>query len=159
MAAKARARRSALDLARAEVPEGDYDVPLGTVAVRRDGPDVTILANMLMLHRALAAAEQLAEEGIEAEVIDVRCLVPLDIGHDRAIGREDRPAADRRGRQSHRRLGRGNRGPHAESHYLLKGPIRRVAAPDTPLPCAASLERAYVPSVERIVAAVRELVG
>jgi len=59
-----------------EVPAGDYEVPLGTVAVRRPGSHLTILANMLMTHRALAAAEQLAAEGIEAEVIDVRSLVP-----------------------------------------------------------------------------------
>src|SRR5262249_38787820 len=53
-----------------EVPEGDYEVKLGTVAIRREGTNLTILANMLMLHRALAAAEELAREGINAEVID-----------------------------------------------------------------------------------------
>src|SRR5207248_10592594 len=62
-----------------EVPAGDYEVPLGTVAVRRSGSHLTILANMLMTHRALAAAEHLAAVGIEAEVIDVRSLVPLDL--------------------------------------------------------------------------------
>src|SRR6476646_3930491 len=55
-----------------EVPDGDYEVALGTVAVRREGTDLTILANMLMLHRAMAAAEQLAQQGISAEVIDMR---------------------------------------------------------------------------------------
>src|SRR4051812_8493654 len=62
-----------------DVPEGDFEVPLGTVSVRRQGSDLTILANMLMVHRALAAAERLAEEGIEVEVIDVRCLAPFDM--------------------------------------------------------------------------------
>ena len=76
----------------AESPEGDYEVPLGTVAVRRDGRDLTILANMLMVHRALAAADRLAEEGIDAEVIDVRCLVPLDMASIERFGREDGPA-------------------------------------------------------------------
>src|ERR1700730_14228651 len=61
------------------VPAGDYEVALGTVAVRRQGGDLTVLANMLMVHRALAAAERLGERGIDAEVIDVRSLVPLDI--------------------------------------------------------------------------------
>src|SRR5262249_10598988 len=62
-----------------EVPLDDYEVEIGTVAVRRAGTDLTILANMLMLHRALAAAEILAGDGISAEVIDMRCLVPLDL--------------------------------------------------------------------------------
>jgi pyruvate dehydrogenase E1 component beta subunit len=73
-----------------EVPEGDYEVPLGTVAVRREGHDITILANMLMVHRALSAAEQLTQIGIDTEVIDVRCLVPLDIGSiERSVKRLD----------------------------------------------------------------------
>ena len=59
-----------------EVPEDDYQVELGTVAVRRQGKDLTILANMLMLHRALVAAEELAKEGIDAEVIDMRASCP-----------------------------------------------------------------------------------
>ena len=63
-----------------EVPEQYYEIPLGSVAVRRSGTDVTILANMLMVHRALRAAAELEREGISAEVIDVRCLVPLDTG-------------------------------------------------------------------------------
>ena len=67
-------------------------MPLGTVAVRRAGSDLTILANMLMVHRALAAAEQLAREGIEAEVIDVRCLVPLDMETIAGLGGRRRAA-------------------------------------------------------------------
>jgi pyruvate dehydrogenase E1 component beta subunit len=62
-----------------EVPEEAYEVPLGSVAVKRQGTDITILANMLMVYRALEAAEALAQDGISAEVIDVRCLVPLDM--------------------------------------------------------------------------------
>src|SRR6267142_1100916 len=56
-----------------------FEVPLGTVSTRRVGHDVTILANMLMFHRALEAASELETEGISAEVIDMRCLVPLDL--------------------------------------------------------------------------------
>ena len=70
------------------------------------GTDLTILANMLMVHRALAAAERLAESGIDAEVIDVRCLVPLDMAAIEASVRKTGRAADRRGGPSNRRMGR-----------------------------------------------------
>jgi pyruvate dehydrogenase E1 component beta subunit len=63
----------------ASVPDEDYEVPLGTVAVKREGTDLTLLANMLMLHRSMEAAEELAGRGIQAEVIDLRCLVPLEM--------------------------------------------------------------------------------
>ena len=82
---------------------------LGTVAVRRAGRDLTILANMLMVHRALAAAERLAELGIDAEVIDVRCLVPLDMATIERSVAKNRSGAYRRGGPSHRRLGRRGR--------------------------------------------------
>ncbi|MBC7325641.1 MAG: alpha-ketoacid dehydrogenase subunit beta, partial [Moorella sp. (in: Bacteria)] len=62
-----------------EVPEEEYLVPLGQAAIRREGRDVTILAYSLMVHKALAAAQELAAEGIEAEVVDLRTLVPLDV--------------------------------------------------------------------------------
>jgi 2-oxoisovalerate dehydrogenase E1 component len=143
-----------------EVPPGDYEVPLGTVAVRREGNDLTILANMLMLHRALAAAEELAKEGISAEVIDVRSLAPLDLEallrSARKTGRvliaEEDNLTGGWGAEIAARVG-------AEAFYHLEAPIARVAAPDTPLPCAPALEREYVPGVARIVAAARGLVG
>jgi pyruvate dehydrogenase E1 component beta subunit len=143
-----------------DVPEGDYEVPLGPAALRRRGRHVTVLANMLMLHRALAAAETLALDGIEAEVIDMRSLAPLDMDTVTAslavTGRllvvEEDHLTGGWGAEILARV--------AESHFhLLKGPMRRVAAPDTPLPCAPTLERAYVPDVGRIVAAVRDLVA
>jgi len=141
-----------------EVPDGDYEVPLGTVVVRRPGSHLTILANMLMTHRALAAAEQLAAEGIEAEVIDVRNLVPLDLETIREsvarTGRvlivEEDNLSGGWGAEVAARLGE-------VSFDDLDAPITRVAAPDTPLPCAAALESVYVPSVERIADAARRL--
>jgi pyruvate dehydrogenase E1 component beta subunit len=153
-----RKEKTSLELTE-EVPAGDYEVSLGTVAVRRRGTDLTILANMLMLHRALQAAEQLASDGIDAEVIDMRCLVPLDLETLRQsvakTGRvlivEEDNLSGGWGAEVAARLGE-------TAFDDLDAPIQRLAAPDTPLPCAASLERAYVPSVERIVAAARRLV-
>jgi acetoin:2,6-dichlorophenolindophenol oxidoreductase subunit beta len=142
------------------VPQGEYTIPLGSVAVKRAGSDVTILANMLMVHRAIQAAEELAREGIEAEIIDVRCLVPLDIEtltasvsktHRVLIVEEDNHT--------------GGWGAEVAAQLTeiafdeLDAPILRVAAPDTPVPCAPSLEKLYVPDVPRIVQAARQLVN
>ncbi len=141
-----------------DVPEGDYTVPLGPAAVRRRGSDVTLLANMLMVHRAHSAAELLATSGIDVEVIDMRSLMPLDMETvavslaktGRLLVVEEDNLTCGWGAEVLARV--------AESHSnLLKRPMRRVASPDTPLPCAAPLERAYVPDVEKITAAVSSL--
>ena len=142
-----------------EVPDGDYEIPLGTVATVRRGADATVLANMLMVHRALAAAQELASGGIEIEVIDVRSLVPLDIDTiERSVRRSGRLVIVE---EDHLTGGWG-----AEVAALvgercfgdLRAPIRRVAGPDTPIPCAPSLERTFVPTIERIVETVRSSV-
>jgi acetoin:2,6-dichlorophenolindophenol oxidoreductase subunit beta len=143
-----------------EVPEGDFEVPLGTVAIRREGSDVTILANMLMVHRALNAAEELAVKGIDAEVIDIRCLVPLDESTiDESVRKTNRVLIVEEDNRT------GGWGAEVAARliesvfYYLDAPIMRLAAPDTPLPCAAALEREYLPSAPRIVAAVEQLVA
>lgn len=141
-----------------EVPEEDYVVPIGQGIIRREGMAVTIVAKLLMMYRALAAAETLAERGIDAEVIDPRTLVPLDkeliLASVRKTGRlviveEDNLT--------------GGWGAEVaaivadEAFMWLDAPVKRVAAPDVPPPFAPVLERAYVPNEERIVAAVRSL--
>ena len=85
-----------LTLEHGEVPEGEHVVPFGEAAVRRAGGDVTIVAIGAMVGTALAAAETLAGEGIEAEVIDPRTLAPLDLPAHPRVGREDRPPRARR---------------------------------------------------------------
>ncbi len=145
----------------ANVPEEDYEVPLGTVAVKREGSDLTILANMLMLHRAMEAAEELAHRGIQVEVIDLRSLVPLEmeplIASAQKTGRvmivEEDNLTGGWGAEVAARLSEA-------VFFHLDAPITRVAAPDTPAPAAPVLEREYVPSVERVVeAAVRMVAG
>jgi len=142
----------------APVPEGDYEVAIGTVEVKRAGADLTILANMLMTHRALAAAAELDESGVSAEVIDIRSLVPLDMEpifeSVRKTGRliivEEDNLTGGWGAELAARIAE-------EAFYYLDAPIRRIAAPDAPLPCAATLESNYVPSVKRIVDTARNL--
>jgi pyruvate dehydrogenase E1 component beta subunit len=153
----ARAERGALSPV-GEVPEEEYLVPIGQGIVRREGKDVTIVAKLLMLYRALAAAEKLAETGIEAEVIDPRTLVPLDkeliLASVRKTGRlviveEDNLTG----------------GWAAEIAAIvadaafdyLDAPIKRVSAPDVPPPFAPVLEREYVPDEGEIIKAVQAL--
>ena len=142
----------------ASVPPEDYEVPLGTVSVKRAGSDVTILANMLMVHRALEAAERLSDEGIQAEVIDVRCLVPLDI--DTLVASAGKTRRVLIVEEDNLTGGWGAEVSAVLYERLfdqLVAPIQRIAAPDTPLPCAASLEQEYVPSVNTIVDTTRSL--
>ena len=99
-----------LTLEHGDVPDGEHVVPFGEAAVRREGGDVTIVAIGWMVGQALAAAEQLAAEGVDAEVIDPRTLAPLDTGDDPRVGREDRPARARRPVDPARFGGGGDRG-------------------------------------------------
>jgi pyruvate dehydrogenase E1 component beta subunit len=141
-----------------EVPDEEYLVPIGKGIVRREGKDVTIVGKLLTMYRALSAADVLAKEGIEAEVIDPRTLVPLDrdliLDSVRKTGRLVVVEEDNR-------TG-GWAGELAamvaeEAFYWLDAPIKRVSAPDIPPPFAPALEQGYVPSVERVVDAVKSL--
>jgi pyruvate dehydrogenase E1 component beta subunit len=155
----ARSERGAVSSA-GEVPDEEYLVPIGKGIVRREGSDVTIVAKLLTLYRALAAAEELASDGISAEVIDPRTLVPLDkdliLSSVRKTGRLVIVEEDN--------LTGGWAAEIAaiasdEAFAWLDAPIKRVSAPDVPPPFAPKLEAHYVPSVERVVAAVRAVMG
>ncbi len=136
-----------------EVPDEDYTIPFGKGVIRRPGKDITIVANLLMLYRSLAAAETLAQQGIQVEVIDPRSLVPLDeeliLSSIQKTGRllvvEEDNLTNGWGAEVVARM--------ADRAFVwLDAPIKRVAAPDTPPPFAPVLERAYVPSADKIVA-------
>jgi len=141
-----------------KVPDEEYLVPIGKGIIRREGRDITIVGKLLTVYRALAAAEQLAQEGIEAEVIDPRTLAPLDkeliLESVRKTGRlviveEDNLtggwAADIAAIVAE------------EVFFWLDAPIKRVSAPDTPVPFAPVMEQFYVPSEERVIQAVKSL--
>jgi len=154
----ARAEPGAVD-ATSEIPDGDYVVPLDRAAVRREGQHVTILGWLLMAHFAQAAAVQLAAEGIEAEVIDVRSLSPIDY---ETIGASVRKT----GRVVIVEEGPKTGGVSAEiaaglmEHCAdaLMAPIVRVASADVPVPFTPILENAYRPDAARIAEAARRLV-
>jgi len=153
----ARAEPGATD-ATSEIPDHDYVVPLDQAAVRRQGSHVTILAWLLMAHHALAAARILANEGIEAEVVDVRSLAPLDYGTIGAsVAKTGRVIIVEEGPQT------GGVGAELAAGIMercwasLKAPVARVASPDIPVPFTPVLENAYRPDVARIVAASRRV--
>ncbi|AET69761.1 pyruvate/2-oxoglutarate dehydrogenase complex, dehydrogenase component beta subunit [Desulfosporosinus orientis DSM 765] len=139
-----------------EVPEGEYTIPLGKADIKREGKDVTILAYSMMLHKALAAAETLSQEGIEAEVIDPRTLIPFD---KETLYK----SLEKTGRLVivHEAVKQGGFGGEIaalaaeECFDFLDAPIKRVAAPFTPIPFASNLEAAFIPDEAKIIAAVK----
>ncbi len=141
----------------AEIPGGEIIDQLGTARVVREGDDATIVALALMVPRAMEAAEQLAERGISAEVIDVRSLVPLDtqtildsVGKTaRLYTVEENPRLCGWGAEISSIVGE-------EAFWDLDGPIIRITTPHIPLPAADSLEDLALPSVTRIVETVVE---
>jgi len=139
------------------VPEDPYYTPLGVGSVVRPGRDVTIVAVSHMVLEALQAAESLARDGIEAEVIDPRSLRPLDSGLIcRSAARTRRLViADPGWRSAGVRAESAARASE-ELWDVLKAPIRRVALPDVPTPASAALETAYYPGAREIVAVVKQ---
>lgn len=139
-------------------PPPDHVVELGRAAVLREGADVTLVALASMVPVALKAAELLAGEGIEAEVVDLRCLVPLDVTAVLAsLGRTSRLVTVEENPYQ------GGWGATLvsvvadEGFGLLDAPVRRVAGECVPLPFADALEERVIPTVDKVVAAVRGL--
>ena len=141
------------------VPEELYTIPLGQAEVKRQGRDLTVLAYSIMVPRALEAADQLAQEGIELEVVDLRTLKPLDT--DTIIRSVIKTGRVLIVHESPRTGGFGGElaavVTESEAFDYLDAPIRRLAGRDIPIPYNRTLERATVPQVEDIVAAAREL--
>ena len=143
---------------RGPVPAGDHTVPFGSARLVREGEDVVLIAWSAAVHLCLAAADQLAQEGVAASVLDLRTLVPLDVAGLIAavekIGKvvvvHEAPVTGGFGAEIVATI-------QQEAFSSLDAPIRRVAARDTPYP-PGSLEDYFLPSVRRIVAATRATV-
>ena len=152
-----RSETGAVD-ATSDIPEGDFTVPLDRAAVRREGTDVTILAWLLMLHYSLQAAEQLASEGVAAEVIDVRSLSPLDLETIGAsVRKTGRVVIVEEGPKSGSVSAEIAASVMEQCGEYLRCPIRRVASADVPVPFTPVLENAYRPDVPRIVEAAHDV--
>jgi pyruvate dehydrogenase E1 component beta subunit len=143
---------------RGPVPAGDHTVPFGSSRLVREGKDVVLIAWSAAVHLCLAAADQLAQEGVAASVLDLRTLVPLDVAgliaavqkSGKAVVVHEAPLTGGFGAEIVATI-------QQEAFASLDAPIRRVAARDTPYP-PGSLEDYFLPSVRRIVAATRATV-
>jgi pyruvate/2-oxoglutarate/acetoin dehydrogenase E1 component len=149
-----------LTLTPGEVPEGEHLVPFGSADIRRPGGDVTIVATGWMVHRALAAAERLAGEGVSAEVIDPRTLAPLDTatviesvsktGHLVLVDQATRHAS----------ASAVIAAEVADAGFgYLKAPIKQVTGLDTPIPYSKPMEEHVLPNEDKIVEAVRQVLS
>ncbi len=142
-----------------EVPDDDYIVPLGKAAVRRTGTDMSIITFGAMVYTALEAATTLAEQGVEAEVLDLRSLAPLD--RDAIL---ESVAKTSRVLLLHEATLTGGIGGELaaiiseHAFEYLDAPVMRVASVDAPVPYAPPLETAFLPSVTKVVEAARRLV-
>ena len=153
-----RKEKGGLDV-QGEVPDEEYLIPFGVADVKREGKDVTVIATLKMVYEAMAAAEILNKEGISIEVIDPRTLVPLD---KEAILK----SVQKTGKLviAHEDNLTGGWGGEIaaivadEGFNYLDAPIKRVCAPDTPVPFAPVMEKFYVPDAEDIIRAIREIV-
>ncbi len=147
-----------LTLEPGEVPDGEYLVPFGRAEIRRAGGDVTIVATGWMVSRSIAAAETLAKEGIQAEVIDPRTVAPLDLETIlKSVAKTGRLVlVDQAPR--HATVTGIIAGDVAEHGFSsLKAPIVQVTARDAPVPYSEPLETYVIPDEERIVTAVRKV--
>ncbi|MEW6266767.1 MAG: alpha-ketoacid dehydrogenase subunit beta [Thermodesulfobacteriota bacterium] len=145
---------------RGEVPEGEYTIPLGKAAVVRTGTDVTIVACGVMVHKAMRAAVRLEKEEIQAEVIDLRTIKPLD--QDTLV---DSVVKTGRLLVVHEACLFGGIGGEIaaiaakEAFGYLDAPIERIGAPDTPVPFSPTLEDFFIPNEDRIVRTVKGMFG
>ncbi|MEH7120137.1 alpha-ketoacid dehydrogenase subunit beta [Neobacillus vireti] len=143
-----------------DVPEGYYTIPLGKADIKREGTDVTIVAIGKQVHTALEAASQLSAKGIEVEIVDPRSLSPLDEGtiltsvektNRLIVIDEANPRCS---------IATDIAALVADKGFdYLDAPIKRITAPHTPVPFSPALEDLYLPTPERVVRAVTELVG
>ena len=149
-----RAESGSMDASR-EIPEEDYIVPIGKAEIVKEGTDVSIFSTLLMLHKSLAVAKQLEEEGVSCEVVDLRTLAPLDREcilrsvqkTGRAVVVEESPRTGGWGGEVAAIIAE-------EAMEYLLAPVRRVAALDTPVPFSPVMENYYVPSTDKIRDAV-----
>jgi pyruvate dehydrogenase E1 component beta subunit len=140
------------------VPEGIYEVPIGQGVIRKTGSDLTLVAASFMAHESLKAVQELAQEGIDVELIDLRTVKPID--GDLVFG-----SVKKTGKLVIADGGWKTCGLAAEIAAMvceaifeyLKAPIQRVTLPDCPAPASSSLEEAYYPTAETICRAVRKV--
>ncbi len=141
-----------------ELPEEDYTVPIGKAAVRRTGSDVSVITYGAMVFVALDAAKELEKEGIDVEVVDLRSLLPYDRGTVlESVKRTNKVILLHEDTKTGGFSGELAAAISEEAFDHLDGPIRRITAPDTPVPYSPPLEEFFLPKVSDVVRVAREL--
>jgi pyruvate/2-oxoglutarate/acetoin dehydrogenase E1 component len=141
-----------------QVPDEEYLIPLGEADIKREGSDVTVVATALMVRRALAAAEKLQEQGINMEIVDPRTLVPLDkqtiIESVKKTGRlvvfSEEPWTGSFAAEVAAVVAE-------EAFDFLDAPVKRVCAPDTPVPFSPVMEKFWMPDEDDLIKAVTRI--
>jgi len=143
---------------RGEVPEGDYTVPIGVSKIQRPGRDVTIVTYSKMLEISTKAADQLSQEGIEAEIVDLRSLRPLDMGPIlESFKKTNRAVIVEEGWRSYGVGSEVAARVYEEAFDYVDAPIQRVAQKEVPLPYNRTLEQMALPQVDDVIRAVKEV--
>jgi pyruvate dehydrogenase E1 component beta subunit len=143
---------------RGEVPEGDYTTPIGVSKVQRPGKHATLITYSKMLELSLKAADQLAQEGIEVEIVDLRSLRPLDMGPVlESFKKTNRAVIVEEGWQSFGVGAEVAARIYEQAFDYADAPIKRVAQKEVPLPYNRTLEQSALPQVADIVKAVKEV--
>jgi pyruvate dehydrogenase E1 component beta subunit len=143
---------------RGEVPDGEHIVPIGKSKIQREGKDVTIVTYSKGLELSMKAADELAKDGIQVEIVDLRCLRPLDMDPvlmsfkktNRAVIVEEGWKSYGVGSEIAARI-------YEEAFDYVDAPVKRVAQKEVPLPYNRNLEQAALPQVEDVIAAVKEV--
>ncbi|HER19772.1 MAG TPA: alpha-ketoacid dehydrogenase subunit beta [Chromatiales bacterium] len=139
------------------VPEKEYLIPFGVADVKREGSDVTVITYSRMVHRALEAAEKLAQEGVSVEVIDLRTLKPLDMETiSKSVIKTGRVIGVTEAYKTGSFISELAMMIQEQLFDWLDAPIVRVAAADVPVPMSETLEDAAIPNVDKIIAGIRE---
>jgi pyruvate dehydrogenase E1 component beta subunit len=155
----ARAETGAVN-ASSEIPDEAYRVPIGEGIIRREGADVTLIGSLLMMHRCLQAAWELEKEGIQAEVIDPRTLVPFDWELvKRSVEKTGKVVLVEESPKQGGVFAEIAATIAEEMAELLLAPVRRIGAPNTPAPFVPVMENFYKPSVDKIIGVARECVA
>ena len=143
---------------RGEVPDGEYLVPIGQSTVQRPGKDVTIITYSKMLDVSMKAAEELAKDGVEAEIVDLRTLRPLNMGPViESFKKTNRAVVVEEGWKSYGVGAEVAARIYEQAFDYVDAPIKRVAQAEVPLPYNRNLEQLALPQVANVVAAVREV--
>lgn len=143
---------------RGDVPDGDFVIPIGQSKIQREGKDITIVTYSKGLELSMKAADELAKDGVQAEIVDLRSLRPLDMGPViESFKKTNRAVIVEEGWKSYGVGSEVAARIYEEAFDYIDAPVKRVAQKEVPLPYNRNLEQAALPQAEDVIAAVKEV--